>query len=560
MDQKTLDRYNEWKNAKLSDIDLVKDLESVEGNEEEVNDRFYKELEFGTAGLRGILGAGTNRMNIYTVGRATRGYATYLKSQSDEPSMAIAYDSRHKSELFAKQTAAIMASRGVHVYIWKELMPTPSLSFAVRFFDCDGGVVITASHNPSQYNGYKAYDNTGCQIDEAAADEVTANILSEPMFDDETYDFDFYLKNGSIEYINDSVRDMFVAAASAWNLIGDTVDKSCKIAYTPLYGTGLKCVTQCLKENGFTNIVLVKEQAEPNGDFPTAPYPNPEIRQAMEVGLKVAKEENADILIATDPDADRIGIAVKDGDDFRLISGNETGMLLLDWICKMRVKNNSMPKNPLCVKSIVSTDMIYHIAKEYGVEVVDVLTGFKNIAPVVTELAKKNEESRYIFGYEESYGYMLGTHVRDKDAVSAAFLIAQMFAYYHQEGKSLLQVLDEIYEKFGYYLNVTESYVFPGEDGFKKMNSIMEEFRNKDIKSFAGIPVVERQDYIHGLNGMQPSNVLKYVLKDYSMVVLRPSGTEPKLKLYVGVSAKTKEDAQKMVSDIINEVDIKSRQ
>ena len=557
MDEKVLKLYEQWTKVPLADGDLTEDLRSVKGNEEEIFDRFYRDLEFGTAGLRGILGAGTNRMNIYTVARATRGYARYLLTLSEDPAMAIAYDSRHKSDVFAKETARIMASYGVHVYIWPELMPTPSLSFAVRYYGCDGGVVITASHNPSRYNGYKAYDPTGCQIDETAASAVLGFIEEEEMFPTgDDYTFEQGLAEGRIEYIPDEVRDEFITAASAWSLLGDDIDKSVKIAYTPLYGTGLKCVTTCLERKGFTNIVLVEEQAQLNGDFPTCPYPNPEIREAMEVGLKVAKEKGADILIATDPDADRMGIAVKDGDDFTLINGNQTGMLLLDWICKRRIELGNMPKDPLCVKSIVSTDMIYKIAGKYGVEVVDVLTGFKNIAPVVTKLCETGEEGRYIFGYEESYGYMLGTHVRDKCAVSASLMVAEMFAYYKSKGLSLPEVLDGIYKEFGYYINTTHSYEFPGASGFDKMKDIMDSFRNREVTSFAGIPVVEVQDYLHGYKNIPASNVIKYILEDNGMVVLRPSGTEPKLKLYIGVGAPTAAEAAETEKKITAEVNI----
>lgn len=549
--------YESWLAQDLKDGDLARDLESVRGNDEEINDRFYRDLEFGTAGLRGILGAGTNRMNIFTVGRATRGYAAYLKKLSDAPSVAIAYDSRHKSDVFAKETARIMADAGVHVYIWPELMPTPALSFAVRYYHCEGGVVITASHNPSKYNGYKAYDPTGCQIDEAAAGAVLSEIENVPMFPDkEAMSFDEGIEKGLIEFIPDEVRDAFVKAASSWDLCGSDIDKSVKIAYTPLYGTGLRCVTQCLRQNGFTNIVLVDEQAQPNGDFPTCPYPNPEIREAMEVGLKVAKEKGADILIATDPDADRIGIAVRDGEDFRLIDGNQTGMLILDWMCRRRIELGKMPEDPIAVKSLVSTDMIHLIAEQYGVEVIDVLTGFKNIAPIVTELTKTGEQDRYIFGFEESYGYLLGTHVRDKDAVSAAFVIAQMFAYYRQQGLSLLKVLDGLYKKFGCYINTTHSYEFPGESGFDKMKGLMDDFRANRRSVIAGLKVLEIQDYINGYKGIPASNVIKYVLSDRGTVVLRPSGTEPKIKLYVGVGSKTMEEARALEEKIVKEINI----
>ena len=546
---KLMERYAAWKAHRFQEADLAEEMAAIEGKEEEISDRFYKMLEFGTAGLRGVIGAGTNRMNLYTVGKATAAYAKYLKSKKDAPSVAIAYDSRHKSTDFAKQTARIMAAHGVHVYLWPELMPTPSLSFAIRYYGCDGGVVVTASHNPSQYNGYKAYDATGCQLGEEDASAVYAIMQQEPDFPDPkalVYTYEKGLAEGRIELIPEEVRHEFVKACSMWSMGGDDMDKSVEIAYTPLYGTGLKCVTECLEENGFTNIIVVREQAEPNGDFPTCPYPNPEFREAMEVGLKVAKEEDSDLLIATDPDADRIGIAVKKGDDYELITGNQTGMLLLDYLCRRRTELGRMPERPVAVKSIVSTDMIYKIAETYGVEVVDVLTGFKNIAPVVTKLAEAGEADRYIFGYEESYGYMLGTHVRDKDAVSAALVIAEMFAYYKTRGQSLLEVLDALYEKYGYYLNTTRNYAFPGESGFAKMQEIMDNFRSHPETEFAGIRVLERLDYMEGVEGLPKSNVIKYILEDHDMVVLRPSGTEPKLKLYIGVSAPDPEKAQRI--------------
>ena len=554
MGKKETELYNEWYRQNISDPVLVKELESMKGNEDAIQDAFYRELEFGTAGLRGVLGAGTNRMNIYTVGRATRGFGKYLLAKNPKASVAIAYDSRHNSDVFAKETAAIMAGLGVHVYIWPELMPTPMLSFAVRYFGCDGGVVITASHNPSKYNGYKAYDETGCQISEAVAADVLEKINAEPMFDETGFSFEKSLADGGIEYIGKNVFDAFIDAAGMWSDLGAGVDKSVKIAYTPLYGTGLKPVTEILKKNGFTNVEVVKEQMEPNGDFPTCPYPNPEIREAMEVGLKVAKESGAELLIATDPDSDRIGIAVSNGENFELISGNQTGMLLLDWICKMRSEKGTMPEKPVAVKSLVSTDMVGIIAESYGVEIRDVLTGFKNIAPVVTELKNKGEEDRYIFGYEESYGYLLGTHVRDKDAVSAALLIAEMFAYYKERGKSLLDVLQEIYDRFGYYLNQTTSYEFPGESGFEKMKQIMSNMRENPKDSFAGLKVLEIRDYVNGYKGIPASNVIKYILEGNNTVILRPSGTEPKLKLYLGISAENKAAADKTAMAVMDEI------
>ena len=537
MDKQTMENYEIWAMHDLID-GLNEDLQNAGGSEEELNDRFYRELEFGTAGLRGVLGAGTNRMNVYTVARATKGFAGYLCSISAKPSMAIAYDSRIKSDVFARLTAKVMAENGVKVYLWPELMPTPALSFAVRFYGCDGGVVITASHNPSQYNGYKAYDSTGCQLGEEAAADVFDRILAEPVFEaaETEYTFEQGIRDGMIEYIPESTFEAFVKECSRWSMLDDTFDRSVSIAYTPLYGTGLKCVTRCLKDNGFSNIALVEEQARPDGNFPTCPYPNPEIREAMEVGLAYAEEKGADLLIATDPDADRVGIAAKKGGSYELLTGNQTGMLLLDYMCRRRLETGRMPENPIAVKTIVTTDMIYNIAAEYGVEVMDVLTGFKNIAPIVTDLVEKGEGDRYILGFEESYGYMLGEHVRDKDSVSACLMIAEMFVYHRSHGKSLFDVLDEIYKKYGYYINTTHSYAFPGESGFARMQEIMEYYRSNAPEAFGPLSVLETQDYKDGFNGLK-ANVIKYVLDGRSMAVLRPSGTEPKLKLYLGIAA-----------------------
>lgn len=563
MNSRTQQSYLEWKNQELQDEALTKELLEIEGDDEAINDRFYRDLEFGTGGLRGVLGVGTNRMNIYTVGKATKGFADYLNAKAKSPSIAIAYDSRINSDVFAKHAAAIMAACGIKVYIWKELMPTPSLSFAVRHFGCDGGIVVTASHNPSKYNGYKAYGSDGCQIASEAADAILAAIGKVDLFSDvPNADFDEMMEKGMICYIGEDVFDAYLLAVSKESLLGE-VDRSVKIAYTPLYGAGLRCVTEVLARNGFNNVHVVKEQASPNGLFPTAPYPNPEIREALEVGLATAKEVGADLLLATDPDCDRVGIAVKKDDDFALLSGNEVGMLLLDYICQRRNALGKMPKNPICVKTIVTIDMVNNIAKDYGVEVIDVLTGFKYIGEQIGLLEAKEEQDRYILGFEESYGYLSGSYVRDKDAVNGSFLIAEMFAYYKSLGKSLLERLNELYEKYGYCLNTLHSFEFEGESGMHKMQSIMEEVRQNTPKMVAGKAVLEVRDYqtsqITKQNGekdaihLPKSNVLKLMLESAS-VVLRPSGTEPKLKLYVSVSAKDRETALEIEKKLVAEL------
>ena len=567
MNEQSKISYNIWKSEKLKDKELSEELKSISDDEEAINDRFYKELEFGTGGLRGVLGAGTNRINIYTIGKATQGYANYLLSKESSPSIAIAYDSRINSEKFAHHAACVMAANGIKVYLWKELMPTPSLSFAVRYLGCAGGIVITASHNPSKYNGYKVYASDGCQITTKAADEILELINNVDTFKDvKISDYNESIKNGDINIISDEVFDAFINEVSLQSLAGKDINKNVKIVYTPLYGAGLKCVTTCLKNNGFNNIVIVKEQATPNGNFPTCPYPNPEIREALEVGLKVAKDEGADLLIATDPDCDRVGIAVKDNNEYTLLSGNEVGILLLDYICKRRIELGKMPDKPVCIKTIVTTDMASNVAKDYGVEIIDVLTGFKFIGEQIGLLEAKNETSRYIFGFEESYGYLTGSYVRDKDAVNGSFMIAEMFAYYMSRGKSLIEVLDSLYQKYGYCLNALHSFEFEGESGMKKMQNIMKSLRENVPNEFTGKKIVEVRDYLlseitdivsnnkRGIN-LSKSNVIKYILEGNSSIVLRPSGTEPKLKLYISISAKSKDEAKILENRILEQVE-----
>ena len=523
-----MDNYERWLEQATEDPDLIEELRNM--NDEQKNDAFYRDLAFGTGGLRGVIGAGTNRMNVYTVGKASQG----LAEAAEEGPIAISYDSRIKSRLFAEKAASVFAGNGRHVYMWPELMPTPCLSFAVRYLHCAAGVMVTASHNPSEYNGYKVYGSDGCQITDAEAARILAKIEATDLFHGvRTMNFETGVQNGIIEYIGDDVYDAFIAEVRAQSLAEDEeMDKDAAIIYTPLNGTGLKPVLRVLKEAGYTNVSVVAEQEQPDGNFPTCPYPNPEIREAMELGLKTAKEKNADLLIATDPDCDRVGIAV--GDDqggYRLLTGNETGVLLLDYICARRIERGTMPERPVFVKTIVTSDLAEQIAASYGVETTNVLTGFKYIGETIGRLEQAGEANRYICGFEESYGYLTGTYVRDKDAVDGTFMICEMYAYYRKRGISLTQKLAEIYAKYGYCLNTLHSYTFGGQAGFRHMQSIMARLRG-GIGSVCGVSVTEMLDYAQGIDGLPKSDVLKFRLENGSSFVVRPSGTEPKLKVY----------------------------
>ena len=529
--------YERWVKNAVEDPDLVKELKDIANDEKKIEDAFYRNLEFGTGGLRGVIGAGTNRMNIYMVRKASQGLANYvLKRYPNNPSIAVSFDSRIKSTLFAHIASEVFAANGIKVHIYKELMPTPCLSYAVRELKCSAGIMVTASHNPSKYNGYKVYGSDGCQITTQAASDILEEINALDVFDDVKHgDYDELLNRGMINIISDDLYTKFINRVKEETLLVDEpIDKSVKIIYSPLHGTGLKPVTRILKESGFNNVIVVKEQEEPDGNFTTCPYPNPEIKEAMQEGIHYAKENNADILIATDPDADRVGIAVKDGNDYRLLTGNQVGVLLFDYICSLRIKHNKMPKNPIAVKTIVTTDMVKKVAEKYGVHIVEVLTGFKFIGEQIGLLEAKGEESRYIFGFEESYGYLSGGYVRDKDAVDGAFLIAEMFAYYKHQGVSLISKLSELYEEYGYFSNYLDSFEFEGSEGFKKMTSLMDNFRNS-IRSIGKNKVVEMIDYSKGVNGLPKSNVLKLFLDNGSSIVVRPSGTEPKLKIYISI-------------------------
>lgn len=543
-----MENYKRWL-GKVTEEDLLTELKAIEGNEEEINDRFYRDLEFGTGGLRGVIGAGTYRMNEHTVARATQGYSNYLNKAAKNPSVSIAYDSRNKSDIFAKTAASVFAANGILVNIYKELMPTPSLSYAVRALNCDGGIVVTASHNPAKYNGYKVYGADGCQITLEVADAILAEIEAVDVFDDvKIMDFEAGLSEGKIEYIEDDVITGFIDAVSERALNPKEIDKNVSIVYTPLNGTGRYCVTRCLKENGYTQITIPKEQEMPDGNFTSCPYPNPEIREALEVGLKKAKEVGSDLLLATDPDCDRVGVAVKEGDDYQLISGNQMGILLFDYICKTYKANGTMPENPVVVTTIVSTKMIDKIAADYGVEVRRVLTGFKFIGEQIGFLEADGEVDRYIFGFEESYGYLSGGHVRDKDGVNASLLICEMFAHYKALGISLVQMLNQLYEKYGYFKEALQSITFEGASGAKKMADLMESLRTNAPKEVAGYKVIDVKDYKAGIGNLPKSNVLEFNMEDDINVLVRPSGTEPKIKMYYLVKGSSEQAGAEIVA------------
>ena len=537
--------YQLWLKNAVDDIDLKKELLSMDEKEKE--DAFYRDLEFGTGGLRGVIGAGTNRMNIYTVSKATQGFANYILKHFKEGkrSVAISRDSRIKGELFLNTAASIFAANGIKVYIYPYISPVPTLSFATRYLKCSAGVMITASHNPSKYNGYKVYGKDGCQLANDDADEVLSYIESLDIFKDiKKMPFDLGFKKGLIKYIEPEVLTAFIQEVKNQSLLGKSrIDKDVSIVYSPLNGTGLVPVKRCLNEMGFTNITIVKEQEFPNGYFPTCSYPNPEIKEAMALGMEYAKKCDADLLVATDPDCDRVGIAVKNSEgEFVLFSGNETGCLLLDYICSRRRALKIMPEDPIMVKTIVSTPLAKRIADSYKVKTIDVLTGFKYIGEQIRLLEKRKKQNSYIFGFEESYGYLSGTYVRDKDAVNATELIVEMFAYYKSKGISLIDKLNELYQKFGYTLNTLYSFEFEGKEGFSKMQSIMKTLR-EDISSLGDMEIKEKIDYMKKVNNLPKADVLKFVLSDDEYFIARPSGTEPKLKAYISVSAKNKEEA-----------------
>lgn len=530
--------YEEWL-EKVSDEELKKELESLSGDEEAINERFYCELEFGTGGLRGKLRAGTNGMNVNTVSRAAAGLAEYLtETVKGEKSVSIAYDSRNKSREFAFLSAEIFSAKGIKAYIFDELAPTPVLSFAVRYLKTSAGVVVTASHNPKEYNGYKVYNEKGCQITEEAARAITEKI------ENASYFGKYRSNNTLIEVLDNRVMNAFLSEVEKLSLFDGTASSAPKIVYTPLNGTGYKPVTEILKRIGVKDLTVVPEQAYPDGNFPTCPYPNPEEKAALKLAIELAEKTNADMVLATDPDADRVGIAVRKKDGgFRLFNGNETGAIMENFILSVKSKNGSMPKNPVVVKTIVTSDMATDIAKKYGAEVKEVLTGFKYIGETIDSL--ENPED-YVFGMEESYGYLVGRHVRDKDSVSAAMIIVEAAAYYASTGKTLIDALEDLYAEFGYYKTALVSRVYPGEKGKTEMDALISALRENPLKEIAGIKINDFKDYSKGIEGLPKSNVLSFI-GDGIKVIVRPSGTEPKVKYYLTAKRPTEKESDEVV-------------
>ena len=557
--------YDLWLKNATEDPDLIPELESIKDDQDAVYDRFYRELEFGTAGLRGVLGAGTNRMNIYVVRYATQGLANYLKKNYDKASVAIAGDSRIKSDVFVKEAARVLAANGIKAYVARELQPTPVVSFCVRELKCQAGIMVTASHNPAKYHGYKCYGSDGCQMTDESADAVYSEIQSIDIFNDvKTIEFEQGLADGSIEYIDDTVYDSYIENVKK-QAVNPGICKGAglKVVYTPLNGAGNKLVRRVLAETGVDNVVVVKEQEMPDGNFTTCPYPNPEIKEALQLGLDLCEKEKPDLLLATDPDSDRVGIAVKlkDG-SFRLMTGNETGIMLTNYILSCRKALNNLPQNPFVVKTIVTTELVAKICDKFGCELRNVLTGFKYIGEQILELEKAGEEERYIFGFEESYGYLAGTYVRDKDAVVASMLICEMAAYYRTQGKSLDDVITELYKEFGYYKNKTVSFEFDGAAGLEKMDGIMTSLRENHPDEICGRRVTVVNDYKLSLktdkaNGttaeikLPKSNVIAFMLDDGCSITVRPSGTEPKIKLYITAVGENEESAIKIADQLV---------
>lgn len=561
--------YDLWLEKAVADPDLKEELLSIKGNDDEILDRFYRELEFGTAGLRGVIGAGTNRMNYYTVGRATQGLADFLNKHFDKPSIAIGYDSRIKSEYFSVEAAKTLAANGIKVYLYKELEPTPCLSFAIRHFKTSSGIILTASHNPAKYNGYKCYNENGYQMTDEEAEETYGFIQKVDYFDGiKTMDFDEAVEKGLIEYMGQDVIDLFL----------DEVIKQCvnpgicekadlNVIYTPLNGTGNKPVRKILDRIGVKKVTVVPQQENPDGNFPTCPFPNPEIKQAFECALELAKSVKPDLLLATDPDCDRVGIAVNDGNgEYQLMSGNEVGAMLLNYLLLQKKEQGKLSENSIAVKSFVSTDLAEVIAKKYNCTFKNLLTGFKYIGELITQLEKEGKADNFVMGFEESYGYLAGTHARDKDAVVASMLICEMAAYYKTKGKTLIDVMNELYDEFGYYCNTVQSYTFEGASGMQKMADIMDGLRVNVPVQFAGYKVTKIDDYKTSISTavdtkeeskitLPKSNVLAYTLTDGNKVIVRPSGTEPKIKAYITAIGTSEDNAKEIADKLLKDAD-----
>lgn len=560
-----MELYNDWCANAKDDSDLIDELKSIKNDENEIQERFYTSLKFGTAGLRGVIGAGTNRMNIYVVRQATQGLANYVINKYGKGSVAISHDSRIKADLFMIEAARVLAANGIKVYITKELEPTPVLSYLVRYYKCQAGIMVTASHNPAKYNGYKAYGEDGCQMTDDAATAVYDEICKLDIFNDvKITDFDEAVKSGMIEYVDDAVYDTYLKKVLEQQVNpGICKGAELKVVYTPLNGTGNKLVRRVLNMIGVEEVQIVKEQELPDGNFTTCPYPNPEIKEALQKGLDLCDKVKPDLLLATDPDADRVGIAVKDYDgSYRLISGNEDGVMLTNYILSCKKASGKLPEKPVVVKTIVTTKLINKLCEKYDCELKNVLTGFKYIGEVILNLEKKHEENRYLFGFEESYGYLSGTYVRDKDAVVASMLVCEMAAYYKKQGKSLAEVIDGLYEEFGYYLNQTYAFEFDGAAGMQKMADIMSEIRQNPPKAVAGYNIVKISDYqlkkeTDLVNGkvtdidLPTSNVIALNLEGDNAVIIRPSGTEPKIKLYITAVGKTHSDAAAICDNLV---------
>ena len=542
------EEYQRWLAADLQDADLSPELRKIQGNDEEIKDRFAVSLQFGTAGLRGVLGAGTNRMNIYVVAQATQGLANWVKTQGGTQTVAISFDTRLKSDVFSKTAAGVLAANGIKVRIYDAAMPVPALSFATRYYNCNAGIMVTASHNPAKYNGYKAYCPDGCQMPDQAADVVYNEIQKIDVLNGaQQISFAQGVEDGLIRFVGDDCKKAFYEAIESCQVRpGLAATSGLKLVYSPLNGSGLVPVTQVLKDIGITDITIVPEQEYPNGYFTTCSYPNPEIYAALESGLKLAKECDADLMLATDPDADRVGIAMKCPDGtYELVTGNEMGALLLDYICAGRIEKGTMPKDPVAVMSLVSTPLAKAIAKHYNVELRSVLTGFKWIGDQILNLEKNHQEDRFIFGFEESYGYLAGSYVRDKDAVVASMLICEMAAYYRANGSSIKQRLEEIYSQYGRYFNKTDSFEFPGLSGMDKMAGIMAQLRKEPPTAIGTHKIAKAVDFKKSEEtGLPPANVLLYELENGATVIIRPSGTEPKIKAYFTTLGKDLAEAQ----------------
>ena len=576
---KFLQKYKEWINSKTISEEIKSELTSLK-DEKEIEDRFYKDLDFGTAGLRGIIGAGTNRMNTYTVSKATQGYAMYLNNNFENPSVAIAYDSRNMSEDFAKATALTFAANGVKVYLFESLRPTPMLSFTVRELNCSGGVVITASHNPKQYNGYKVYGQDGGQITDEGVHEILSYINNIDIFEDvKTISEEEAMEKGLLQYIGEDIDKVYIEKVKSLILRKELVKEKAKdlnIIYTPIHGSGLMPIKRVLTELGFEKLSIVKEQENPDGDFPTTPYPNPEAKQVFELALEMAKDINPDIIFGTDPDADRIGVIVKDNSgEYKVLTGNETGMLLAHYMLKSLKDRNELPENAAVIKTIVTTEAVKNIVESFNAKLIDTLTGFKYIGEKIKEFEETNSNT-FIFGLEESYGYLAGTFVRDKDAVVAATLITEMTLYYKEKGLTLYEALINLYEEYGYTKETLVSIELQGKEGQDKITKCIDTLRNDKVTEINGIKVVKAFDYklseevtyenndvIKSEINLPKSNVLKYILEDDSWFVVRPSGTEPKMKVYlsiVGESLKSseekinafKEDVMNKINNILN--------